>query len=181
MKVPWSALLLVDLENMSRLAKLDPGLRRLGLHCHKRGIGLQTYANQQHSLSKHASHHVQTKLRDAVDVRIILDATRHITTEKKGRALIVSKDHFARTFSAVAKEDKMLVEYTTLSDSLPNWWSERLNAPTIEAAVQSEHAVSDEWVDNDELHVHRKPDDWHDELGCTVADWYIEFMGFDPR
>ena len=175
----FSALLLVDLENMGQLVKRDPDLLRFGLLCHETGITLQTYTNEQHVLSKYASHHVQTKLRDAVDVRIIVDATRHVVSEKRGRALVVSKDHFARTFSTVAKEDNMLIDYTTLTDSLPDWWRERLNAETIEAAVKAEHEIADGMLDDD--NPYRKSDDWNDELGCTLEDWYIEFMGYDPR
>ena len=67
----------------------------------------------------------------------------------------------------------MLVDHTTLDGSLPDWWTERLSAKTIEDIVQ-EAGQETQTPYNPET-------DWHDDLGCTVADWYIEFMGFDPR
>ena len=110
----------LDLENLAFLAI---SLQPLQYRCRHFGINFRAYTNPEHEWADRATHRSNSTLKEAADVRMVIDATQLMVLEnlnkQRCRILLITDDErFGKTLAAEEHD----VERVAYDDPLPELW-----------------------------------------------------------
>lgn len=105
----------VDLENLAFLAQNQFPLKH---RCTQFGIELRTYTSPEHEWADRATHLSRSMLKEATDVRMVVDAAR-LTAKEKCRILLITDDE---RFGATLAAEEPGVSRVAYDERLPPLW-----------------------------------------------------------
>ena len=105
----------LDLENLAFLAI---NLLHLHLRCRDFDVEFRAYSSPEFEWADRATHHSKSNLKEAADVRMVVDASR-LTAASKCRILIITDDE---RFGATLAAEEADIERVAYDELLPTSW-----------------------------------------------------------